>query len=126
MGLRGEALRLNRERRALRAGRRMRGECVQCATKIVEFDKHGTPKAKCPKCRGRARLSMAVARGTAAKLCFDDLAVDTSGERCRCGLRLPCHSCLPLSAAELPTGLGQWQTNDTSQAVKASRKGVPV
>lgn len=27
--------------------------------------------------------------------------VDTSGARCRCGLRLPCNSCIPRSAAEL-------------------------
>lgn len=31
----------------------------------------------------------------------DDGVDDMSGERCRCGLRLPCLNCLPRSAAEL-------------------------
>lgn len=34
-------------------------------------------------------------------------AVDTSGARCRCGLRLPCNNCLPASAADMCRGPGQ-------------------
>lgn len=34
------------------------------------------------------------------RLTHEDLKDDTSGERCRCGLRLPCNDCLPDNAVE--------------------------
>lgn len=43
---------------------------------------------------------------------FEDLGADNSDDapKCRCGLRLPCHSCVPRSAKEIATkGMGAWQ-----------------
>lgn len=75
------------------ANRMATGLCVDCGGA-----KENTSACRCIACQQKQRISKAkYKRGLWVRTDREELAADTS-PRCRCGLRLPCNSCVPTAA----------------------------
>ena len=66
------------------------GCCCRCGNPERMVRKNGTLGRQCQRCWDRQAANERGEDDTANDLS----AVDTSGERCKCGLRLPCGGCL--------------------------------
>lgn len=66
--------------------------CTVCMAKMPEE----WTETRCKGCKPAPSVLRGRPRGPAP---VDDGEADTSGPRCRCGLRTPCNDCLPTSAA---------------------------
>jgi hypothetical protein len=89
--------------KALYEQRRARSLCVTCGEHLPPVDTWSAPRTgnqrkpvRCPPCKVKLMKSWELhkANGDDAKR---DGVMDMSGERCRCGLRLPCNDCIPTS-----------------------------
>lgn len=86
-----------RGRAKCHCGKQARGQGL-CSLHYQQAKRDGTIKIVQP--HRRMRDVPITEEKQARGLTREELRDDMSGERCRCGLRLPCNDCLPKTAAE--------------------------